>query len=475
MDTTQREVDVVVIGAGSVGENVADRAGRTGLDVVVVENELVGGECSYWACMPSKALLRSGQALAAARRLPGAAEAVTGQLDAAKVLARRTSFTSGWDDSSQASWLDSAGLGLVRGTGRLAGPRRVEVETAEGTVTLVARQAVVLATGSSPVLPDVEGLAESAPWTSREATSADAVPARLAVLGGGVVAVELAQAYARLGSQVTLLVRSGLLGGQEDFAGELVGEALHSDGIDLRFGVSPTSVHRDDDGVTITLDGGDTVTADEFLVATGRRANTSGVGLESVGLTDGGDLTVDDTGLVAGVEGRWLYATGDVSGRVKLTHQGKYDARAAGDAIAARAAGDLGDEAPAWSRYAATATGPATPQVVFTDPEVAQVGLTSVQARAKGLDVTVVDYEIGNVAGASLLADGYTGKARMVVDEDRKVVVGVTFVGQDVAELLHSATIAVVGEVPLDRLWHAVPAYPTVSEIWLRLLETYGL
>jgi len=472
---TEREVDVVVIGAGSVGENVADRAGRTGLEVVVVENELVGGECSYWACMPSKALLRSGQALAAARRLPGAAEAVTGRLDAAKVLARRTVFTSGWDDAGQAGWLDSAGLGLVRGTGRLAGPRRVEVQTEQGTVTLLARQAVVLATGSSPVVPDVEGLAESRPWTSREATSADAVPARLAVLGGGVVAVELAQAYARLGSQVTVLVRSGLLGGQEDFAGELVAEALHADGIDLRFGVSPVSVHRDADGVTVTLDGGDTVTADELLVATGRRANTAGVGLETVGLTDGDPLTVDDTGLVAGVEGRWLYATGDVSGRVKLTHQGKYDARAAGDAITARAAGELGDVAAPWSRYAATATGPATPQVVFTDPEVAQVGLTSEQAREAYANVKVVDYDLGAVAGASLVADGYTGKARMVVDEDRRVVVGMTFVGQDVAEMLHSATIAVVGEVPLDRLWHAVPGYPTMSEVWLRLLETYGL
>ena len=475
MSETEREVDVVVVGAGSVGENVADRAGRTGLEVVVVENELVGGECSNWACMPSKALLRSGQALAAARRLPGAAEAVTGRLDAAKVLARRTVFTSGWDDAGQAGWLDSAGLGLVRGTGRLAGPRRVEVQTEQGTVTLLARQAVVLATGSSPVVPDVEGLAESRPWTSREATSADAVPARLAVLGGGVVAVELAQAYARLGSQVTVLVRSGLLGGQEDFAGELVAEALHADGIDLRFGVSPVSVHRDADGVTVTLDGGDTVTADELLVATGRRANTAGVGLETVGLTDGDPLTVDDTGLVAGVEGRWLYATGDVSGRVKLTHQGKYDARAAGDAITARAAGELGDVAAPWSRYAATATGPATPQVVFTDPEVAQVGLTSEQAREAYANVKVVDYDLGAVAGASLVADGYTGKARMVVDEDRRVVVGMTFVGQDVAEMLHSATIAVVGEVPLDRLWHAVPGYPTMSEVWLRLLETYGL
>ena len=479
VSTREREADVVVIGAGAVGENVADRAGRTGLEVVVVEEDLVGGECSYWACMPSKALLRPGQVLAAARRLPGAAEAVTGGLDVAAVLARRTVFTHDWDDSSQAQWLGSAGLRLVRGRARLAGVKRVEVETADGTVTLVARHAVVVSTGSTPVVPDVPGLAESKPWTSRDATSAAAVPARLAVLGGGVVGVELAQAYARLGSRVTLLARSRLLAGQEDFAGELVADALREDGVDLRFGAALSSVARDDAGVTITLEGGGTVVADELLVATGRRPNTSGIGLDTVGLEDGASLEVDDSGLVGGVAGAWLYATGDVSGRVKLTHQGKYDARAAGDAITARAAGTLRGTAPAWSRYAATATtsdtAQAVPQVVFTDPEVAQVGLTAAVARERGFDVRVVDYEIGDVAGASLLADGYAGRARMVVDERRRVVLGVTFVGQDVAELLHSATIAIVGEVPVDRLWHAVPSYPTISEVWLRLLETYGL
>ncbi len=464
---------MVVVGAGAVGENVADRASRTGLDVVVVEKELVGGECSYWACMPSKALLRPGQVLAAARRLPGAAEAVTGTLDAEQVLRRRTSFTSDWDDSGQVSWLESAGLSLIRGTARLSGPRRVEVAGADGATTvLTARQAVVLSTGSVPVVPDVPGLADASPWTSREATSAKSVPGRLVVLGGGVVAVEMAQAWARLGSQVTMLVRGGLLRGQEDFAGELVAAALREDGVDLRLGAEPTRVSRDG-SVRVELADGSVLEADEFLVATGRRPVTSGIGLDTVGLQDGGSLTVDDSGLVAGVEGEWLYATGDVSGRVRLTHQGKYDARITGDAIAARAAGPV--DASPWSKFAATADHAAVPQVVFTDPEVAQVGLTAAQAREKGLDVRVVDYEIGDVAGASVLADGYTGTARMVVDEQRRVIVGMTFVGQEVAELLHSATIAIVGEVPLERLWHAVPSYPTVSEVWLRLLETYGL
>ncbi|MFB9376848.1 dihydrolipoyl dehydrogenase family protein [Kineococcus gynurae] len=480
--TDLRTVDVVVIGGGPVGENVADRAGRDGSEVLVVEAELVGGECSYWACMPSKALLLPGHALAAARRLPGAAAAVTGRVDADAVLARRTQFTHGWDDSSQADWLSSAGIGLLRGSARLAGARRVEVVSADGTTTLVeARRAVVLATGSEPVLPDIDGLPQARAWGSREATSAEHVPARLAVLGGGVVGVELAQAYARLGSEVTLLARSGLLGGYESVAGELLADALREEGVDVRLGSGVERVRRETAGaeeITLTVggpDGSAELVVDEFLVATGRRPATLGVGLETVGLQDGATLEVDDSGLVAGVDGEWLYAVGDVSGRAPLTHQGKYAARATGDAIVARAVGTLtGDPAP-FSPWAASADRLGAPQVVFTDPEVAMVGLTEARARERGLRVRAVDHDLATVAGASLTADDFRGHARMIVDEDRRVVVGVTFVGPGVAELLHSATVAVVGEVPLDRLWHAVPSYPTISEIWLRLLEDYGL
>ncbi|PPK97888.1 dihydrolipoamide dehydrogenase [Kineococcus xinjiangensis] len=469
-------MDVVVIGAGAVGENLADRAGRGGLDVVLVERELVGGECSYWACMPSKALLLPGHALAAARRLPGAAAAVTGGLDAGAVLGRRDTFASGWDDSSQAEWVASAGIGLLRGSARLTGERRVEVDGDDGgTTVLTARHAVAVCTGSVPSLPDVEGLAGTPHWTSREATSAQEVPASLAVVGGGVVAVELAQAWQRLGARVSVLARSGLLGGAEPFAGELVGEALAADGVDVRTGTSPRSVRQDGDGVVLDLGDGATLRAERLLVATGRTPAVDGLGLESVGLTGDGPLEVDDSGRVTGVPGGWLYAAGDVTGRAPLTHQGKYAARAAGDAIAARARGDLGGEVAAWSRFAATADHRAVPQVVFTDPEVAWVGLTAAQAGERGLDVRAVDVDLAGVAGAGLLADGYAGRARLVVDESRRVVVGATFAGQGVAELLHSATIAVVGEVPLDRLWHAVPSYPTVSEVWLRLLEGYGL
>jgi len=461
------EVDLIVIGAGPVGENVADYAGKRGLSTILVEEELVGGECSYWACMPSKALLRSGSALAAARRVDGARQALTGTLDAGAVLARRTAFTNDWDDSGQVQWLESAGIGLVRGHARLVGVREVEVDGERWR----ARAAVAVATGSVPVLPDIPGLAEAKPWSSRDATGAQAVPGRLVVIGGGAVGAELSLAYARLGAAVTVLTRSGLLGGFEPFAGELVGDGLRDAGVDVRLGTSPSRVDRLDDGtVRVSLvDGGDVV-ADEVLVVTGRSPRRSDLGLEAVGI-DPAELEVDDTMLVKGTD--WLYAVGDVNGRALLTHQGKYEARAAGEAIAARRLGVPVDDAP-WGAHVATADAAAVPQVVFTDPEAASVGLTQRMAKDRGVRVRVVDYELGQVAGASLHADDYRGRARLVVDEDRGVLVGATFVGQDVGELLHAATIAVVGEVPIARLWHAVPAYPTMSEIWLRLLEAYG-
>lgn len=466
------EYDLIVIGAGPVGENVADRAVQGGLTAVIVESELVGGECSYWACMPSKALLRSGQALRAAQRVAGAAEAVTGSLDAAAVLARRNSFTSDWSDAGQVAWLDKTGIDLARGHGRITGEREVTVTDTDGvTRVLRARHAVAISTGTDAVIPGIPGLAEAKPWTSREATSAQEVPASLAVIGGGVVAVEMATAYASLGSDVTVIARGEILGSLEPFAGEQVAAGLRELGVDVRTNTATDRVDRDADGVTITLGDGSTVAAAEFLVATGRRPRSGDIGLESVGLEPGRYIDVDDTLRVPGSD--WLYAVGDVNGRVLLTHQGKYQARAAGDVIAARAKGeDVRDGA--WGRHVATADHRAVPQVVFSDPEVAAVGLTAAAAKDAGFETRVVDYDLGWVAGASLYQDGYRGQARMVVDAERDVILGVTFTGPDVAELLHAATIAIAGEVPIPRLWHAVPAYPTVSEIWLRLLEEYG-
>ncbi|MGW8482520.1 dihydrolipoyl dehydrogenase family protein [Microbacterium sp. NPDC055903] len=469
---TTDEYDLIVLGGGPVGENVADRAVQGGLSAIIVEGELVGGECSYWACMPSKALLRSGQALRAAQHVPGAAEAVTGVIDVRAVLARRNSFTSDWKDDGQVAWLDSAGIALARGHGRLSGEREVTVTASDGTTRVLrARHAVAISTGTDAVIPPIPGLADASPWTSREATSAQEVPDALAVIGGGVVAVEMATAYATLGSRVTVIARSGLLAGLEPFAGELVEQGLRELGVDVRTHTATESVRRDGGTVTVVLAGGEEITASEVLVATGRRPRSGDIGLDVVGLEPGRYLEVDDTLRVPGTP--WLYAVGDVNGRVLLTHQGKYQARAAGDVIAARAVSDAVDDA-AWGRHVATADHAAVPQVVFGSPEVASVGLTADAAREAGHEIEVVDYDLGHVAGASLVEDGYSGRARMVVDTEREVILGVTFVGPDVAELLHAATVAIVGEVPISRLWHAVPAYPTVSEIWLRLLEGYG-
>jgi dihydrolipoamide dehydrogenase len=481
-EAISREFDVVVIGAGAVGENVADRVVQGGLTAVLVEAELVGGECSYWACMPSKALLRPGTALHGAQTTPGAKEAVTRTLDAAAVLKRRDYMTSNWQDDGQVKWVEDTGIELVRGHAWLTGPKSVEVVGLDGNpYQLQARHAVVLASGSAPNTPPIEGLQDVQVWGTREATSAKEVPPRLAVLGGGVAGTELAQAYARLGSTVTLVARSGLLRAFPAEAADLVAAGLRADGVEIRLNTTTESISENDDGtLSLQLADGSSVTAEKVLVATGRHPALEGLGLESVGFepNEDGHLTLrtDNSGLVEGAPGRdpWLYAVGDAAGKNLFTHQGKYEARATGDAIAARAKGELAGVAGDWSRFAQTANEHAVPSVVFTDPELATVGRTLEVAQKDGYNASSVELPI-QVAGSSLRSENYEGWAQLVVDEDRSVLLGATFAGPDVAELLHAATIAVVGEVPLDRLWHAVPSYPTISEVWLRLLEKYGL
>jgi dihydrolipoamide dehydrogenase len=415
--------------------------------------------------MPSKALLRPPDLRAESARVPGVP---TGELDVQRVLDRRDEVVHDLDDGEQVPWLEARGVTLVRGHGVITGERRVRV----GEQELEARVGVILATGSLTTMPPIPGLREARPWTNREVTNAAAAPRRLLVLGGGVVGCEMAQAMRGLGSEEVTVVNRGprLLAGTEPFAGEMVGAAFAEAGIAVLAGRTVVGVHRPRPGgeVTVRLDDDRELTADELLVAVGRRPGTADLGLETVGLEPGRYVEVDDS---MHALGGWLYACGDVTGRNLLTHMGKYQARVAGDVIAARAAGRP-DDGPG---HRARSDAAAVPQVVFTDPQVCAVGLTEQQARDRGLPVRAVEYDVARVAGASLLADGYTGRAKLVVDPDRRVVLGATFVGPDLAELLHSATVAVVGEVPLDRLWHAVPAYPTVSEVWLRLLEEYGL
>lgn len=461
--------DVLVIGGGPAGENAADIAARSGLRVGLIEHDLVGGECTYWACMPSKALLRAGEALESLRRVPGAREAVDGVIDVEAALARRDALAAHWDDSGQVEWLDGVGVDLIRGHGRISGERQVSVTGTDGKVDLYqVRRAVVVATGSSASFPPIVGLDEAGVWDSRGVTTAKDVPRRLLVIGGGVVGVEMAQAWKWLGSEEVTIVElfDHLLSREEKFAGDELEAALTRMGVTVHTSATTRSIHRapPDGPATATVELADQsvieIEADEVLVATGRRPNTTDLGLESIGLEAGKPIIVDDHLQATGVPGGWLYAVGDVNERSLLTHTGKYQARVAGAHIG-------GLDATAWGDTIAM------PRVVFTSPEVASVGLTEAQAREKGVDVRTVEYQIGRVAGAATLGRGYRGTCKLVVDAAGEVIVGATFVGPRVGELLHAATIAIVGEVPLARLWHAIPAFPTLSEVWLRLLEQY--
>ena len=458
------EFDVIVVGAGPPGENAAGRCADAGLSAAIVEERLVGGECSFYGCIPSKTLLRPGDVLAAAKRVPGAAEAITGTVDAAAAFAQRDYMTSDWNDEGQVPWLDSKGIELVRGHGRLAGERVVEVTTDDGPRRLTASKAVVLATGTTPTMPPIDGLAEARAWNNRDVTQARTVPRRFVVLGGGVIGVEMAQAFRRLGSEQVTVIEGGprLLPREEPFAGDELRAAFEAEGIEVLTDARASKVIRDDATVTVSLEGGHSVEGDELLVAVGRSPNTGDAGFDSIGLEPGRFLDVDERLRAKGVTGDWLYGVGDVTGLALLTHMGKYQGRLAGDVIAGRAATDIADHL-------------AVPRVTFTDPQVAAVGPTEAEAREAGLDVRVVRTGTGDVAGAYVRGNGIAGTSQIVVDESRGVVIGATFTGPDVQEMLHAATIAIVGEVPLDRLWHAVPAFPTVSEVWLRLLEAYGL
>ena len=458
--SASNEFDVVVIGGGPGGEAASAACARAGARVALVERDLVGGECPYWGCMPSKALLRPAQAVAETERLPGAAQMLTGAFDVDAALARRDEVVRHLTDDSHAGRIERHGIEIVRGHGRIAGERRVTVEDVDGNSReLSATKAVILAPGSRAAMPPIDGLVEAEPWTNREGTLVKAMPRSIAIIGGGVIAVELAQAYASFGSDVTIIeVAERLLVREEPEAAALVDEALRRVGVTVRCGCNVTRVDRDDDGVRVQFGQGDDVRADELLVATGRAINVEDLGLETIGLEPGRNGVLATTDCMQSPGHQWLFVVGDANGRAQLTHTAVYQAK-----VAARNA--LGIETHCVEDEVAA------PRVVYTEPNLCAVGHTLASAEEAGLRVRAFDRDPQKTAAGSFYARGTEGFARFVVDLDTGCIVGATFVGADIAELLHSATIAIVGRVPLERLRHCVAPFPTRSEVWSRLVE----
>lgn len=441
-DEADDTVDVIVVGMGVAGEAVAGELAKAGLAVVGIEANLVGGECPYWGCIPSKMMIRAADLIAETRRVDGMAGTASVTPDWAPVAQRiREEATDHWNDQVAVDRFVDAGGRFVRGHATIVGPRSVQVEGR----TLTARRGIVIGTGTVAAVPPVPGLAETPYWTNREAVETTTLPASLVVIGGGAIGLELAQVFSRFGVEVSVVeVAERLLAAEEPESSALIEGVFRDEGIEVRTGVQLERVDHDGDHFSISLAGGESLAAEKVLVATGRRVDLSGLGVGAVGLDPQARAVEVDERMRAG-DGLW--AVGDVTGKGAFTHIGTYQAPIAVRDI-------LEQDGP-------TASYDAVPRVTFTDPEIGSVGLTEAQARDRGLTVRTGLAKVPSTARGWLHKAGNEGLIKVVVDADTDLVVGATAAGPNGGEVLGALAVAVHGQVPVSRLQQMIYAYPT--------------